>query len=59
MGKTFAPNPANASRTETDAALYCSGLSTTVPRKLIYPGRNADRCKAMLFLLLMAYLKIF
>ena len=51
MRKSFASNPANASRTETDGAMYCSVHSTISPLKKTYSGRNADRCKAMLFLI--------
>jgi|SRR4029079_7934502 len=45
MRKGFASNPANASRTESDAPLYCSVLSITTPTKIICSVKKAVRCK--------------
>ena len=51
MRKNFVPIVTKSSRTETSAAFYCPELSATSHYNLFYSASNAERCKAMFFLL--------
>ena len=51
MRKSFVPIVTKSSRTETSAAFYCPELSATSHYNLFYSDSNAERSKAMFFLL--------